>query len=414
MTKGKNTLLGVTRRDTLALGAGFGASLTLAAAGVGSAQAQATGTPIRIGGTLALTGPLAQTGAIHKVVGDLFVEQINKNGGMMGRPVEWILLDDQSKPDLARTLYERLITVDKVDLLIGPYATANILSAMSVAQRFNKMLVHHTFGIPKLATYDKHFPAWPLGAEPEKTVNANLFDGLASTGKTPKSIAIVTSKFPSVNFIAVGARETAKQRGIEEKLFLEYEFGNRDYGPIAARIREANADLLYVGAIGLEGSQLLEALDQLNYKPKNHYYVYPTPGPLASSPLGGDAMAATAYEDLAPLNSSPAAQTFSKLFHEAAAKAKLPYLEPDTQAGTSYSAWQTIAAAVNGTKSLDDQVLADYLKKNGADTIIGKFRFDGVNNYGPDLMKVKQVQNGVWTIVWPKEFATAGKPIIIK
>jgi branched-chain amino acid transport system substrate-binding protein len=400
----------VTRREAMALGSALALSTTT----IGQAAAQTSGAPIRVGGTLALTGPLAQTGAIHKVVGEIFIQQANKAGGMLGRPIEWVLLDDQSKPDLARTLYERLLTVDKVDLLIGPYATANILSAMSVAQRFNKVLIHHTFGIPKLASYDRHFPAWPLGAEPEKTVTGNLFDALASTGKAPKSVAIVTSKFPSVQFLAAGAREVAKQRGLEEKLYLEFEFGNRDFGPIAARVREANADLLFVGAIGLEGSQLLEALDQLNYKPKNHYYVYPTPGPLASSPLGADAMAATAYEDLAPLNSSPVAQEFSKLFHAAAEKAKLPYMEPDTQAGTSYAAWQTLTSAVNATKSLDDKVLADYLKANGADTIVGKFRFDGSNNYGPDLMKVKQVQNGSWVIVWPKDQATPGKTIVVK
>jgi branched-chain amino acid transport system substrate-binding protein len=410
MGTGDCTAVGVTRREAFAAGAGF----ALAAAGIGTVAGQTAGAPVRVGGTLALTGPLAQTGAIHKVVGEIFIEQTNQAGGMLGRPIEWVLLDDQSKPDLARTFYERLITVDKVDLLMGPYATANILSAMAVAQRFNKILVHHTFGIPKLANYDKHFPAWPLGPEPEKTMPAAVFDALASVGKTPKTVAIVTSKFPSVQFIAAGAREIAKQRGVAEALYLEFEFGNRDFGPIAARVREADADLLFVGAIGLVGSQLLEALDQLNHAPKNHYYVYPTPGPLASSPLGANALAATAYEDLAPLNASPVAMEFSKLFHAAAAKANLPYVAPDTQAGTSYAAWQMLTEAVNATKSLDDQALADYLKKNGADTIVGKYRFDGPNNYGPDLMKVKQVQDAAWDIVWPKELATPGKTILGK
>ncbi len=410
MASGIGGRAGVTRRETLALASG----LALTASGLGGAQAQTSGAPVRVGGTLALTGPLAQTGAIHKVVGEIFIAQANKAGGMMGRPIEWVLLDDQSKPDLARTLYERLITVDKVDLLMGPYATANILSAIAVAQRFNKVLVHHTFGIPKLANYDKHFPAWPLGAEPEKTMPAAVYDALASAGKAPKTVAIVTSKFPSVQFIAAGAREVAKQRGITEALYLEFEFGNRDFGPIAARVREANADLLFMGAIGLEASQLLEALDKLNYQPKNHYYVYPTPGPLAASPLGANALAATAYEDLAPLNSSPTAQEFSKLFHAAAMSAKLPYAEPDTQAGTSYAAWQMLTQAVNATKSLDDDAIAKYLKTNGADTIVGKYSFGGSNNYGPDLMKVKQVQGGAWNIVWPKETATPGKAIVAK
>src|ERR1700682_4514972 len=83
--------------------------------------------PLRIGGTLSLTGPLAGTAIIHKVVGDLYVEDLNRRGGLLGRRVEWLLRDDQSKADVARTLYEQLVTVDKVDLLLGPYATANIL-----------------------------------------------------------------------------------------------------------------------------------------------------------------------------------------------------------------------------------------------------------------------------------------------
>jgi len=99
----------------------------------GPADAEPSGQPIRVGGSIALTGPLASTGLVHKLGADIFIEQINKGDGLLGRPVEWVLLDDQSKPDLTRTLYERLITADKVDLLIGPYATGSILSAMAVA-----------------------------------------------------------------------------------------------------------------------------------------------------------------------------------------------------------------------------------------------------------------------------------------
>src|SRR5216110_222554 len=125
-----------------------------------SALAAPSGPPVRIGSTLALTGPLAATGLVHKIVGEIYVEQLNRKNGLLGRPVEWIVKDDQSKPDLARTLYEQLITVDKVDLLMGPYATGAILSAMGVAQRYNKLLVHHTLGIPALANYDMQFPTY--------------------------------------------------------------------------------------------------------------------------------------------------------------------------------------------------------------------------------------------------------------
>jgi branched-chain amino acid transport system substrate-binding protein len=398
----------ITRRDTLALGASALAVAALPAA------AQTSGAPVRIGSTLALTGPLAATGAIHKIVGEIFISEANKKQGLLGRPIEWVLLDDQSKPDLARTLYERLITSDKVDLIVGPYATANILSAMSVAQRYNKMLVHSTFGVPKLATYERHFPAWPIGFSPEETNNNMVADAIAASGKPVKTVAIVTSKFPSLHFLSLGAREVFKKRGYTEALFLEFEFGTRDFGPIAARIREANPDLLYMGAIGLEANQLLEALEKINYTPKNHLYLYPSPGPLAQSPLGKDAMSLTIYEDLPPFSNNPEAATFAKLYREAATKAGFPFVDPETQAGASYSMWQILSEAVNTTKSLDDNVLTAHLKKNGASTIVGKVRFDGPQNYGDDLMRLKQVQDGKWAVVWPKDVATPGKSLIVK
>jgi branched-chain amino acid transport system substrate-binding protein len=258
--------------------------------------------PVRIGSTLALTGPLSATAQIHKLVGEIYVEQLNKRGGLLGRPVEWIVKDDQSKPDVARTLYEQLITADKVDLLMGPYATGAILSAMGVAQRYDKLLIHHTFGIPSLAKYDKQFPAWSLGPDPGSTVPNTVFSALAAVGKTPKTIAVVTSKFPSLHFISLGAREVAKKRGIDEVLFLEWEFGNRDFGPIAARIKDAKPDFVWVGAIGLDGNLLIDAMKKLDYTPPLHFYVYPAPGPMVQSADANGALSVSIFEDHPPLN----------------------------------------------------------------------------------------------------------------
>ena len=229
-----------------------------------TAASAPSGPPIRIGGTLALTGPLAATALLHKIAGEIYVDEMNRGQGLLGRPVEWVLLDDQSKAEVTRSLYERLITVDKVDLLIGPYATNSILAAMAVAQRYQKILVHHTFGLPHLAKYEMHFPTAAWGPEPNHTMPALVFDALASVASPPKTIAIVTSKFSSAQFMSAGARDVAAQRGLKVVLYLEYEFGTRDFGPIAARIKDANPDLLWVGALGLDGNQVLEALKKLN------------------------------------------------------------------------------------------------------------------------------------------------------
>ena len=126
-----------------------------------------------------------------------------------------MLLDDQSKPDLTRSLYEKLITVDKVDLIIGPYATGGILAAMGVAQRYQKVYVHHSFGMPHLAKYEMHFPTAAFGPEPNRTVPTTVFDALAATSKPPKTVAIVTSKFPSAQFQSSGAKDVAEKRGLK-------------------------------------------------------------------------------------------------------------------------------------------------------------------------------------------------------
>jgi len=90
----------------------------------------------------------------------------------------------------------------------------------------------------------------------------------------------------------------------------------------------------------------------------------------------------------------------------------VPYTNVDTQAAGSYAAWQMLEAAVIATKSLDDKVLAQWLRKNQVQTIVGRFRFDGPNNYGDDLSRVKQVQDGKWVVVWPKEFAAPGARLL--
>jgi ABC-type branched-subunit amino acid transport system substrate-binding protein len=391
--------------------------LTAGAAGAAALVAPATfaqGAPIRIGSTLALTGPLSATGLTHKLVGEIYIDQLNARGGLLGRKVEWLVKDDQSKPDLARTLYEQLITTDKVDLLMGPYATGAILSAMGVAQRYGKVLVHHTFGIPSLAKYDMHFPAWSLGPTPQTTVPNTLFDALAASPKPPKTIAIVTSKFPSIHFLSLGGREVAKRRGLQEVLFLEWEFGNRDFGPIAARVKDAKPDLVWIGDIGLEGNMLLDAMKKIDYTPPMNFHLYPAPGPMSKSAEGQGALSLTIFEEHQPFLSNQVGAQFVKVFNERATVAKLADTSVETQAAASFSAWQILEAGIRGANSLDDKAIAAWLKANRVDTIHGRLRFDGQNNYGDDLMKIKQVQNGKWQVVWPTQSAAPGTKMMIK
>ena len=374
------------------------------------AQAAPAGKPIRIGSTLSLTGPLSQTALIHRIAGESYVAITNDACGLLGRPVEWVLLDDQSKPEVTRSLYEKLITSDKVDLVVGPYGTNSILAAMGVAQRYAKIFIQGSLGIPKLGTYDMQFPAAPFGPYPEKDYPLAILDCVESLASPPKSVTVITSKFPSAQFMAEGMRDAARQRKLQVPLYLEYEFGTRDFASIAARVKDANADFLWVGALGVEGNQLLEALRKLDYAPKLHYYLYPAPGPLLTAPDARNALAHTFFEDHAPFSTRADVPKLSPMYRAKATKAAIPYTQLDSQATATYNAFALLGRAIEATRSLDDKVLAKWLKTSKVDGVFGPLTFDGAFNHGPGRMLIKQVQDGKWVVVWPRN--VAGAPIV--
>lgn len=396
----------MNRRRQLLLGLG-GLALT------GSVRGQPKGNPIRVGCSLALTGPLAATTLVHRVVGEIMVEQINKKGGLLGRPVEWVVVDDQSKPDVARSLYERLITVDKVDLILAPYGTGAILATMPIAQRYNKLFIQGTNGLPHTAGYEMQFPASPIGPAPNKTVPPLLLDLLATSANPPKTISVVTSKFPSGQFISAGMRDYAPTRGLKMPLYLEYEFGTRDFGPIAARIKEANADFLWVGALGLESNQLLGALKAIDYVPKRHFHLFSAPGPLALLPEGSNALGYSFFEEHPPYTQRTGVQEILPLWRERSKAAGIQYPFFDFQAAVMGTMWQMLEAAANATKSLDDRKMAAWLKATTVDTMMGRLNFNGPFNHGTDGSAIRQVIDKRWNVVWPKEVAAPGVKAVL-
>jgi len=396
----------MTRRRAVLLGTG---GAMLAAAMPLFAQVPA-GAPIRVGGTLPLTGPLASVGVIHKIAGEVFIDSVNKRGGLMGRKLEWVLLDDQSQPANARTLYERLITAEKVDLLMGPYGTGAIVAAMGVAQRYGKLFIQSSLGDPSLAPYELQFPALPLGSDPRSTDTEVVLDAYASLPSPPKTIAFVTSKFPSALDLAKGGQKVAERRGLKNLLTLEYEFGTRDFGGIAARIKDADPDLLWSGAIGMEAVQLLDAMKRIDYLPKRHFYLFPAPGPTAANSNANGLTSLTWFEAHEPFTQNAGAAEFVAAYTQRAKEAGLPYAVPDYQAASEFAAWQMLEAALKGAGRIDDKAMAAWLKANKVQTVLGTRSFDGQFNSGAADTKLKQVQGGKWVTVWPARFRPAATP----
>jgi branched-chain amino acid transport system substrate-binding protein len=379
----------------------------------------ASGASIVVGSTLSLSGAFAATGAIHRIVGEQFVDRLNAKGGLLGRQVKWIVRDDESDQAKVSTLYEQLISQDKVDLIIGPYATPNILSAMAVAQRHGFTLPQHTSVLAPLMTYDCQFPGWSIGPKPNEFVPNQLYDAVASLPNPPKRVAILTNRNGSTDFVGYGSESDptgavtiARQRGLNVVAEVRYPPATTDWAPIAAQVRDAAPDLVVNNGIGVDPVNLLQAMAQLGYKPPLMFSLFPTPGP----PLG---LGATADGLLSVTIFEPNRSTLNKLgpdaagivndFKTRAGSAKLPYTVFETQAAASWTAWEILTSAVTGSKGLDQKALCDQLHRAGADTTFnGHLNFDSkVHNFWPPTQAIKQIQNSDWVTVWPPDRAAA-------
>ncbi len=388
-----------------------------------SAQDGECDEPITVGGSLSLTGFLAPTAIIHEITGRAYVDFLNENGGLLGCPVEWIVLDDESSPDLSASLYEQLITEDEVDLLMGPYGTGNITAAMNVAARHQMVFPQHTASLTYVYDYEWQFPSWFIGLNTHITTPRIIFDAVTSVEDPPETIAFVVNQFPGTQNLAFGndvlepggaVLIAEEEYGMEVVVNVEFPTGTTDFGPIAQQIADADPDFLWVGAIGVDANNLLEALDALDYRPRGHFYLWPAPGPLlALGDLSDGAMSVTLFEPFEPFLSNHQADIMVERFTAAAEEAGIPFTVAETQAAASWSAWQVLTAGVEGAGSLDQEAIANWLLTHPVETVTGTLEFNpDENNYGEDLTKIKQIQDGQWVVVWPPEYATEGFEVV--
>ena len=377
-----------------------------------------SGEPILVGSSLSLTGLFAPTGAIHKVAGEQFVERLNKGGGLLGRPVEWALLDDESDSAKVSALYERLITEDEVDLIIGPYATPNVVASMAVAERQGFALPQHTAVLTYALTYECQFPAWSVGENPPVDIPNLVFDLLETQPNPPQRIAFVTNQAGSTDYISHGepeaddpdAVQVAEERGYEVVLDLPYPPDIADWGPVASRVRDADPDFLWVSGIALDSANLLQAMQQLQYEPPPMFDLFPAPGPLLGAGEAAEGMLAVSlFEPNKTIvdRLSPDAAEIIESFATAAEAADIPYPVFETQAAASWTAWEILVSGVEGAGSTDNEAVCDHLRENGADTtFFGHIDFNAeANNFYPNLGGLKQIQQGEWVFVWPSDRA---------
>lgn len=424
MSEREDIGMGLGRRDVLkyaGLGAvGLMASGFLAACSrTGPSDPGSSKKPIRVGASLALTGPLASSALIHKTAGDVFVERLNRKGGLLGRQVEWIVIDDQSQNEKAAAAYERLITAEKVDLISAPYGTGTTSAALQVAERYGYLFPNTTGSLTYQYTYPGHFPSWSSGRYPNVAIVSDVLDMLEETGQPLKKIAFVVDEFPGTNYVALGttqgdaqdkqgAIDVAQSRGYEV-LKITYPITVTDWAPIAAQVRSFGPDLIFNAGVGLDGANLANALKAINFKPKAQFSFWSSPAPLDKlGPVSNGVMLAGLYLPTMPQAQTAAAKEIIDLY---AAKAKTDKTYPifETQAASEWVAWEFLVQAAEGAGSLDQQAMINRLSSNGVKSeLVGELKFDrSQNNYTGNGSIIEQLQDGVWQSVWPPQKRSA-------
>ncbi len=363
---------------TMALMAGAAVALAAGAVAVVSAGAQSK-EPIKIGFSMAQTGPLGPNGQQALLGMKIWEEETNAKGGLLGRPVKLVYYDDQSNPSTVPGIYTKLLDVDKVDLVLGPYATNMVAPALPVVMQKKKTFIslfaldaNHEF------KYPGYFSVIPTGPKTKPSFTEGFYQVAMQQNPKPTTVALTFEDAEFSQNACEGARENAKTFGLKIVYDKSFPFNTPDLSPIVRAIQASNADLVIVCSYPLSSVNMVQAVKEANYKPKMiGGAMVGLQATVFKNKLGPKLNGFVNYETWVPTEKmmAPAAAFFKK-YQELAPAAKVDPLGYYL-GGWGYAYISVLGNAVAGAKSLDDAKIADYLRKNTHKTIMGDW------SYGP-------------------------------
>ena len=344
-----------------------------------AAQAQASsGQPLKIGYGISQTGGLAPNGKSALLAQKIWEEDINAKGGLLGRPVKLIYYDDRSSPAAVPAIYQKLLDIDKVDIIIGGYGTTQLAAAMPVVIPKQKMLIG-LFGLAVNAefNYPKYFSMIPLGPTPKTTQTKGFFDIAVAQNPKPQTIAIVAadSEFP-ING-SEGARENANAAGLKIVYDKRYPPATTDFAPVVRLIQAANPDIVAIFSYPPDSVGMVRAVNEIGYKPK--MIGGGMVGPQATSikmQLGPLLNGFINFDYWIPIEKMKFAGV-SEFLTKYQARAQQEGVDALGYhiAPWGYAQLQVLQQAVAATDSLDDDKLADYIRKATFKTLVGDVKF---------------------------------------
>jgi len=360
----------ITRRSLIATAAAVSAAWPLSRANAAD--------PIKVGFSIAQTGGTAAIGKQILVALQIWRDDVNAKGGLMGRPIDLVFYDDQGNPANAAQIYSKLLDIDKVDLLIGPYSTNMVAPVIPILMQRGLT----TIGILANAAnsqfhYDRYFSMIPSGPDPEKSFSTGFYKLAEAQNPKPKTLAILGVDAEFGRNATDGAKANLKSFPFQLVYDQNYPPSTTDFTPIVRAAQAKNPDIVYVAAYPPDTVGIVRAMNEVGFKPK-----------MIGGALIGLMITGTKVQLGPLLNGWVITQGFlpakpflfpgtEEVLEKYAKIAPSQGLDP---LGWSfppygYAAGQVLQQAVEGTKSLDAAKLAEYMRSHEFSTVVGKISF---------------------------------------
>jgi len=393
-------------------------TLALLAAAASPVAARAA-EPIKIGLSMSLTGGLAGGGKSALLGMQVWRDDANAKGGLLGRPVELVFYDDQSNGANVPSIYQKLLDIDKVDLVVSGYATNEIAPAMPIVMQRNLVFMAlFGTGVNDKFDYDKYFQILPNGKETRFGPSLGFLETALAMEPKPKTIALAGADAEYAQTVLAGAREKIKALGLEIVYDRSYPPNTVDFSSIVRSLQAANPDIVYIASYPPDSVGIVRAAHELNLKTRmfggGMIGLAFAPIKQQLGPLLNGIVAYDVYVP-EPTMKFPGIDAFLAKYRErAAAEGVDPlgfYLPP-----FAYAELQVLGEAITRVGSLDQAKIAADIHAHAFQTIVGDVKFaangeweksrilfvqyQGVTGNGLDQFK----EPGRAVILYPPEF----------
>jgi branched-chain amino acid transport system substrate-binding protein len=349
-------------------------ALILGATRAGAAE------PITIGFGMALTGGIAANGRAALIAMKLWEEDINKAGGLLGRPVKLVYYDDQSTPSNIPGLYTKLLDVDKVDIVVSGYGTNMTVPAMPIVMGHNRMFMTlFALAVNSDFKYKRFFGMIPAGpaANARRAFSQGYFDIAKAMNPRPKTVAIVGADAEASRNAIEGALDNAKEAGLEVIYNRSYPPTTNDFSPIVRAIQAVHPDVVYIASYPSDSVGFVNALHEVGMKARlvggsmvglQTTSIKTQLGPKLNGLVNYNFWVPT------PQTLNPEIAAFLDRYQVQAAKEGVDllgyYLPP-----FAYAYLQVVGDAIKGAGTLDQDKLTAYIHSHPFHTILGDISF---------------------------------------